>query len=61
MSAWWNNYNQQSGFPQGFSDWIQYANQVKGISKEKLRMFAVLYRLFKIDKNKKSVDKRRGE
>lgn len=48
MSSWWNYYDQQHGYPEGFIDWIQYANQVKGISKYKLQMFAIYYRLYKL-------------
>ena len=47
MSTWWYEYNQQSGYPQGFSDFIQWANQVNGWSKDKCQSFALIYKLSK--------------
>lgn len=40
MSSWWYEFSENAGYPQGFCYFVQYANQVKGWSKEKSMKFA---------------------
>ena len=57
MSTWWEEFSERKGFPQGFPDFIQYLNQVKGWSKERCFDFALMYKAYKYPEVKKGLDK----